>query len=530
MKYLMLVMAVLSTSAMAQLEEVVAFDQCPTRGTVLSDEPYCGGGLGRWTKWETVANGKCGTFMRRVEENSYECGYTPNQPVCPDRGTDLGIYYCGDPNGPWYKQGNRDTLYARIANGTCGSWRRTIEVEHPDCVRVEVTQVTETGDRFKPVTFEIFTPNGRDWTYEVSDATIGYITETPESLIIHGDGRIGEGTIVIEGEEYQYAIAPEPRCARNVNVDCLGYVFDGQPDGLIYYGEDDTQIVEWEIAFVQWAGADETVYHEQEILEVWTPENNPDLWYKYQEMVDEYNDYYERSGVFVRYVLKTLVTGHYHATDYGAGVGVLGIRDVDIILGVGHTCPNTCGCATPRRTFKEGTSPASSVSRCGTSTDLHEIGHSVGLAHGPNNSAYAGVGYVFPEFGHGDYSYCGQFDDIMSYGEQRRAHHNSVHTCFEQFGDIGGGYKLPEADYDKPAGDRYAADAAYHLNRVRYDVSLLHYEGMIQYDRVIEPEEELPAIPIVLDRVEDFENGEEMERTFMLKFRDMSRMKGEKIK
>ena len=92
----------------------------------------------------------------------------------------------------------------------------------------------------------------------------------------------------------------------------------------------------------------------------------------------------------------------------------------------------------------------------------------VGLAHGPNNVAYARSGYIFPEFGHGDYDLCrnGRTDDIMSYGDKTHFY-NSTMTCAERFG--------PEWS-ETPAGDRFRADSAYHWNRIRYNLSLIHDE------------------------------------------------------
>ena len=58
------------------------------------------------------------------------------------------------------------------------------------------------------------------------------------------------------------------------------------------------------------------------------------------------------------------------------------------------------------------------MSRCAIYTDLHEIGHSVGLAHGPENQSWQASGYLFPEFGHGWNDICRLKDDLMSYGNE----------------------------------------------------------------------------------------------------------------
>ena len=83
----------------------------------------------------------------------------------------------------------------------------------------------------------------------------------------------------------------------------------------------------------------------------------------------------------------------------------------------------------------------------------------VGLAHGPDNSAYPAEGYIWPNFGHG-YStpFCpNQEADLMSYAYRAAVHNNSQIDCSDGW----------------PAGDRSYADSAYHLNRVRYDVSMI---------------------------------------------------------
>ena len=106
----------------------------------------------------------------------------------------------------------------------------------------------------------------------------------------------------------------------------------------------------------------------------------------------------------------------------------------------------------------------------------------MGLAHGPDNSAYEAEGYIWPEFGHG-YStpFCGgQAVDLMSYGYKATVHNNSELYCPDGW----------------PRGDRTYADSAYHLNRVRYDVSLI---GLPE-DAPPAFMEEVPEMgPLVLD-------------------------------
>ena len=106
------------------------------------------------------------------------------------------------------------------------------------------------------------------------------------------------------------------------------------------------------------------------------------------------------------------------------------------------------------------------MSQCDVYTDLHEIGHSVGLAHGPENQSNQKSGYIFPEFGHGWNDICGSYDDLMSYGLSGYYHTNSQLMCNQVFANAGA----------TPAGYRDMTDTAYAINRVRYDVSLVNDE------------------------------------------------------
>ena len=501
------------TANSQSLQPVQVFDQCPARGTVVSEAPYCGAGLGRWNKYEKIANGQCGTYRRVVERNSVECGYTPGEPVCPIKGTDLEIRYCGDPNGTYFTKGDPSTQYTRIANGTCGSWRRTIEVDSESCApKISIEAIETTGDRFRPVMFEVSFDRGGEsleWTYEITDSTIGNVTKTPDALMITSDGRLGDGVITIEGEEYVYTIQEEPRCATPIDpesdysrIDCQGYTVGGSGQkgteaGFIYYGEEDERIVTWEWGWL-WATNDD--YYE--LLDP------SDERYAQAELhVEKMNEILEQSGVFARIKLVGVATGKASLQVNMSGLYELGMPRFDALAQEGTTYPNTCGVAYGTGTINK--SPRTWLSACGWYTALHEFGHSVGLNHGPFNSANAGTGWVFYDFGHGSYTNCTNKDDLMSYSGYGVYFANSDINCDEMFDSppqpsVPSGIRQGTSEED-------IGDTAYALNRIRYDIAMIHDENeSIQFDTIEDDQtQEEPPSELIIDEIDDFDDGRE---------------------
>ena len=342
----------------------------------------------------------------------------------------------------------------------------------------------KTGDRFDPaivnVDYQDMLGRNEPWGMVHHSTTIGEAVRVGRDTVhIFGDGRTGEGIFTLGIKEIQFRIEEEPRCPRSGGLDCLGYAFSGPSEGFIYYGDDDDTIVTWELGVLVYASHTEYGID----IPIDFVREYPEAWDKWQRRVDKYNNIYEKSGVHIRYELKELWLSHYHTLkDVERQAHQL---PVDVVLAYGTSYPDTCGVAYPNKLFREG-QPPSSMSRCTVYTDLHEIGHSVGLAHGPENQAYQATGYIFPDFGHGWNNICGVYDDIMSYGHHGNYHTNSDLMCSDIFSFSG----------LTPAGYRDMTDTAYALNRIRYDVSLINNEDF-------EEEEVLREVKVMARRIRE---------------------------
>ena len=326
----------------------------------------------------------------------------------------------------------------------------------------------ESGDRFDPaiinVDYKDMLGRNEPWGMVHHSTTVGEaIRVGRDTVYIFGDGRTGDGIFTLGREEIQFRIEEEPVCEVDSLIDCEGHRQNSSQD-LIYYGQDDDRVVTWELGVLVYASHGD--YGEDvhvEILEE-LDEEHPQ-WNKWERRVAEYNKVYALSGVYIQYKLTKLYLAHWHSL-YDVGTLTTG-KPVDVVLGYGTSYVDTCGVAKVKRHFSEG-KPPYSMSRCTIYTDLHEIGHSVGLAHGPENQAWQQTGYLFSDFGHGWNDICNGKDDLMSYGREGEFHSNSKLYCDEIFGNW-----YP----DILAGGREWSDTAHALNRVRYDVSLVHKEN-----------------------------------------------------
>jgi len=423
--------------------------QHPEEGTVLQSS--CSG----TTLIETIADGKGGS-IQSLTGNSEQCGYTP--PV-PEAGTLLKSGCSKDYLGvKWfqYADGEGGTYVEKDPRSYECGFRRYLNL----------SMEKEYGDRFDPAIVKVDYKDmlGRDepWGMVHHSTTIGSAIRVGQDTVeIYGDGGVGTGIFTLGTQEIQYTIDPEPVCEVYDRVDCVGYE-NRSRQNFIYYGEDDNTLVTWELGIVEYASHNE--YGDDvpiEILDEYAPDSSQ--WKKWERKVQQYNEIYANSGVHIEFKLTKVYLGHWHSTRELDNI-TTGLP-VDIVLGYGTSYPKTCGVANVNTIFVEGQPPAS-MSRCNIYTDLHEIGHSVGLAHGPENQAWQQTGYIFPEFGHGWNDICGRYDDLMSYGSSGIFHSNSLLACNEVTRD----------KQTKPAGDRQWSDTAYSLNRVRFDVSLVHNE------------------------------------------------------
>ena len=315
----------------------------PEQGTILSST--CSG----TTLIEQIADGQGGS-IESLTGNSQQC-----IPEDPEEGTLLREGCSKDyPGVKWFQ-------YADGEGGTY-SEKDTQSVEcgwEPPTLVLELEKAE--GDRFKPAVINVIYTDflGREepWGMVHASTTLGHIERQGNDILVYSTGETGEGIVTLGNEEIQFTLVEEPRCGllhEGYSPDCKGYAYSGPAAGYIYYGEDDDQIVEWELAYFIYDRenpADED-YHQSHITELF--EKGSTEWNKVQKTVDTYNEAYERSGIHIRYVLKEGNVGrmHYHGNS-GLKYVIQNYTNADVGLGKGSTCPNTCGCAYVNTYFQE---------------------------------------------------------------------------------------------------------------------------------------------------------------------------------
>jgi len=371
----------------------------------------------------------------------------------------------------------------------------------PEPVVVLEVEIGESGDRFYPVEVDItYTIDDEEQPYTY-DLSMGWAEETEDGLLIYGDGRVGDGILTVNQEEYKFTIVTEPTCdvtdaQYGLGTDCAGHLHRITSNGpFIYYGEADTTVIEWEMVYMHF---DNTCagYEEDSLGELQNKVGpcDPDDWLSNEreqlvKVIDTMNAMYERAGVYVKLVPVRIQKGYFRGPSaWKPDIGADLILWADGPMGSGSQGA-VCGYAGYNGAFRN---PLSPYSACGIGVHLHEIGHTVGLSHGPDNPINASAGITFPHFGHGQYSVCPGMDSIMSYGNKQIVSSES-RTCAEASGNGVGG--------DRIAGLRapYGYDEAYAINRIRYNVALINHNNSSGVDIVDESSERMEEVEEVID-------------------------------
>lgn len=399
---------------------------------------------------------------------------TPPPPTNPAEGTVLGT------------ECEEYTLVSELADGNGGSYFERQE-ESTECgweePVLDISVKAGQGDHFKPVLIEVSYSQYGDaleWSYE--EPTAGSVKRTESGLEITSDGNLGTHQIVIQGEEYQFELVPEPICevqrvgeAYEGGTDCEGLWQSGSTDDYIYYGPEtvDTQIVTWDIIYMQFAP--EFGPWEKDKAPTELTEGNHDYDRSLKE-VEYMNELLERSGVHVRINLVAVYAVDNFRYDYRKWIAAGLLKRSDIVLDWHRPGGSVCGYAGKFGKFRSYAENGwlyylRPTAGCGAVTSLHEIGHTVGLGHGINNSSQAACGITWPRFACGQSNFCGIGSDIMFYGGSQKLFSTPNRTCKDAYPKRAQNY-----DEDEVTGTLSFSATAYAINRVRYDVSLIHDE------------------------------------------------------
>ena len=162
----------------------------------------------------------------------------------------------------------------------------------PPIVETTVDVVRYEGDYFKGALIEVES-NG-EWSYSI---TTGTVIETETGLEIRSNGQLGVYEITIDGEQYQYEFVEPPVCEHTLSgsydkFDCLGNPVGPRSAGMVYYGEDDTQVVTIEVGVVRSSTSCSENCEQGTPLPVDHPARIQAL-----EGIDDANEFHARNGV-----------------------------------------------------------------------------------------------------------------------------------------------------------------------------------------------------------------------------------------
>ena len=391
------------------------------------------------------------------------------------------------------------TQVVEIADGNGGStFERTEKSEECGYVPLSVEVVKRDGDYWKPVIIEV---TGNDeWDFEVE---AGHATRTETGIEITSDGSLGVWNATIAGEQYQYELVEAPVCLHEGapgtrKTTCDGYLIGARASPMIYYGDEDTQIVTIEIGVVRTMAV--CGYEEGCIIGSPVP---ADMNYTassgteldiVHNWIDTLNEFNVRTGVYIRFELTGYEWGNNWSDVYSFGPSREILERSDIVIGWGASGGNGGQAFMPVSIWPGMKTPVAVTTGLGggvmqQGTATHEVGHAMGLGHGvwgdPDWNLETSLplkwqgGSLFPRFGHGwmgknGESVCGSNGSVMAYSNGF-TWSNSLKTCEE----LGAGEYSLDNLWNGQAGSRQQSDEAYHLNRVRYSYSLIHNEHQV---------------------------------------------------